>query len=159
MTSDGYTAYLEAVESAFGDEVDYAMLSKVASREELEIRKQVISGDPDPDHISTSMARTAKPDVEDVVAAVHPEDQWVLEKDGEPRPRGHLALSALQLCADSFGDQNDAGDGRRCDGQALRSRLDSRHGGRGVAQATEAQDVSKEGLTYGCSRKRGCKVS
>ncbi len=55
LTTDGYTPYLEAVESAFGDEVDYAMLSKVASREELEIRKQVISGNPDPDHISTSM--------------------------------------------------------------------------------------------------------
>ena len=55
LTSDGYSAYLEAVESAFGGEVDYAMLSKVVSREELEIRKQVISGDPDPDHISTSM--------------------------------------------------------------------------------------------------------
>ncbi len=55
LTTDGYSAYLEAVESAFGDEVDYAMLSKVASREELEIRKQVISGDPDLDRISTSM--------------------------------------------------------------------------------------------------------
>ena len=55
LTTDGYSAYLEAVEAAFGDEVDYAMLSKVASREELEIRKQVISGDPDEDHISTSL--------------------------------------------------------------------------------------------------------
>ena len=55
LTTDGYSAYLEAVASAFGDEVDYAMLSKVASREELEIRKKIISGDPDPDHISTSM--------------------------------------------------------------------------------------------------------
>ena len=55
LTTDGYSAYLEAVEAAFGGEVDYAMLSKVASREELEIRKQVISGDPDEDHISTSL--------------------------------------------------------------------------------------------------------
>ena len=55
LTTDGYAAYLEAVASAFGDEVDYAMLSKVASKDELEIRKQIISGDPDPDHISTSM--------------------------------------------------------------------------------------------------------
>ena len=55
MTTDGYSAYLEAVEAAFGDEVDYAMLSKVASREELEVRKQIISGDPDEDHISTSL--------------------------------------------------------------------------------------------------------
>ena len=55
LTTDGYSAYLEAVAAAFGDEVDYAMLSKVASREELEIRKEVISGDPDEDHISTSL--------------------------------------------------------------------------------------------------------
>ena len=55
LTTDGYSAYLEAVEAAFGGEVDYAMLSKVASREELEIRKQVIFGDPDKDHISTSL--------------------------------------------------------------------------------------------------------
>ena len=55
LTTDGYSAYLEAVQAAFGDEVDYAMLSKVASRKELEIRKEVISGDPDPEHISTSL--------------------------------------------------------------------------------------------------------
>lgn len=55
LTTDGYSAYLEAVAAAFGEEVDYAMLSKVASREELEIRKEVISGDPDEDHISTTL--------------------------------------------------------------------------------------------------------
>ena len=55
LTTDGYSAYVEAVQAAFGDEVDYAMLSKVASRKELEIRKEVISGDPDEDHISTTL--------------------------------------------------------------------------------------------------------
>ena len=55
MTTDGYSAYLEAVAAAFGDDVDYAMLSKVASREELEIRKEIVSGDPDEDHISTTL--------------------------------------------------------------------------------------------------------
>ena len=55
LTTDGYSAYLEAVAAAFGDEVDYAMLSKIASREELEIRKEVISGDPDEAHISTTL--------------------------------------------------------------------------------------------------------
>ena len=55
LTTDGYSAYIEAVQSAFGDEVDYAILSKAASREELEVRKQIISGDPDSDHISTSL--------------------------------------------------------------------------------------------------------
>lgn len=55
LTTDGYSAYLEAVATAFGEEVDYAMLSKIASREKLEIRKEVISGNPDADHISTSL--------------------------------------------------------------------------------------------------------
>ena len=55
LTTDGFSAYLEAVQTVFGDEVDYAMLSKVASREDLEVRKQIISGDPDEDHISTSL--------------------------------------------------------------------------------------------------------
>lgn len=55
LTTDGYSAYLEAVAAAFGDEVDYAMLSKVSSREELAIKKEVISGDPDENHISTTL--------------------------------------------------------------------------------------------------------
>ena len=55
LTTDGYSAYVEAVQAVFGGEVDYAMLSKVSSRKELEIRKEVISGDPDEDHISTTL--------------------------------------------------------------------------------------------------------
>ena len=55
LTTDGYSAYLEAVEAAFGKEVDYAMLSKIVSRKELKIKKQIIEGDPDEDHISTSL--------------------------------------------------------------------------------------------------------
>lgn len=68
LTSDGHKAYLEAVEGAFGGDVDYAMLVKIlgASPESLNgryspaectsIRKERIEGDPDPKHISTSYA-------------------------------------------------------------------------------------------------------
>jgi IS1 family transposase len=64
LTTDGHRAYLEAVEGAFGCEVDYAMLQKIyeSSQEETryspakrvgcEVRK--IQGIPDPQHISTS---------------------------------------------------------------------------------------------------------
>jgi len=68
LTSDGHKAYLEAVEGAFGADVDYAMLVKVygASPESMKGRyspaecigahKERIEGDPDPKHVSTSFA-------------------------------------------------------------------------------------------------------
>lgn len=66
LTSDGLKAYLEAVEGAFGANVDYAQLVKIygASPESAKGRyspaectgivKTPIEGDPDPKHISTS---------------------------------------------------------------------------------------------------------
>ncbi len=66
LTSDGHKAYLEAVEGAFGADVDYAMLVKLygASSESAKGRyspaectgaiKMPIEGKPDPKHISTS---------------------------------------------------------------------------------------------------------
>jgi IS1 family transposase len=66
LTSDGHRVYLEAVESAFGSEIDYAMLVKVFGRgqepdtrysppECIGTQLAVISGNPNPKHISTSM--------------------------------------------------------------------------------------------------------
>ena len=66
LTSDGHRVYLTAVESAFGSDVDYAMLVKIFGREqELDTRYSppecigtqlaVITGIPNPKHISTSM--------------------------------------------------------------------------------------------------------
>ena len=65
LTTDGHKSYLEAVEGAFGCDVDYAMLVKIYGKEpEAQkryspakcegIKKTVICGDPDADHISTS---------------------------------------------------------------------------------------------------------
>jgi IS1 family transposase len=66
LTSDGHKAYLEAVEGAFGADIDYAILNKVygASPESAKgryspaecigVTKQRIEGDPDPKHVSTS---------------------------------------------------------------------------------------------------------
>jgi IS1 family transposase len=66
ITTDGHRAYLDAVEEAFGADIDYAMLQKIygASSDE-ETRRyspakcigcdlKVVSGDPDPKHVSTS---------------------------------------------------------------------------------------------------------
>lgn len=68
LTTDGHKPYLQAVEDAFGSEIDYAMLIKIygASPEGPEVRyspaqcmgakKAVIQGKPDWKHISTSYA-------------------------------------------------------------------------------------------------------
>jgi IS1 family transposase len=64
LTSDGLKVYLEAVEGAFGCDIDYAMLVKTyaASQEETRYSPAVctsceskpVMGHPDPKHISTS---------------------------------------------------------------------------------------------------------
>jgi IS1 family transposase len=66
LTSDGHKAYLEAVEGAFGGDVDYAILHKVygSSPESMKgkyspaecigTQKHRIEGDPDLQHVSTS---------------------------------------------------------------------------------------------------------
>jgi IS1 family transposase len=65
LTTDGHRVYLDAVESAFGAEIDYAMLVKLYGNDResetryspaecIGCRTAVISGNPDPKHISTS---------------------------------------------------------------------------------------------------------
>src|SRR3954471_10225317 len=66
LTSDGHKAYLQAVEGAFGGDIDYAILHKVYGQspesakgryspaECIGIEKHRIEGDPDIKHVSTS---------------------------------------------------------------------------------------------------------
>jgi len=65
ITTDGHRAYAEAVEGAFGMEVDYAMLIKLYGNPEqpdtryspgvcIGTETVFVSGRPDPDHVSTS---------------------------------------------------------------------------------------------------------
>ena len=67
LTSDGHKAYLEAVEGAFGGDIDYAMLVKIyGAAPEGEVRYspaqclganiRTVEGNPDDRHISTSYA-------------------------------------------------------------------------------------------------------
>ncbi len=55
LTSDAYALYIEAIYRAFGSQVDYAMLKK-EHKPDSPSRKTRISGDPDDDLISTSIA-------------------------------------------------------------------------------------------------------
>ncbi len=67
LTTDGYRPYLTAVEGAFGNEIDYAMLHKIYGPPAGQVNERryspavcngidvkVIQGDPDPSEISTS---------------------------------------------------------------------------------------------------------
>jgi len=68
LTSNGHKAYLEAVEGAFGDDVDYAQLVKLygtapesmkgrySPSECIGARPERVTGNPDPRHVSTSYA-------------------------------------------------------------------------------------------------------
>jgi hypothetical protein len=67
LTTDGHNQYLEAVEESFGGDIDYAMIIKIyatgvgkkdqtrySPAECVGCEKKVISGNPNPDHVSTS---------------------------------------------------------------------------------------------------------
>src|SRR5271165_3346835 len=65
ITTDGHRAYIEAVENAFGADIDYAQLQKIyGASMENETRyspakcigcdMKTVSGNPDPKHVSTS---------------------------------------------------------------------------------------------------------
>jgi IS1 family transposase len=68
LTTDGLNIYLEAVADSFGSQIDYAQLQKIYGKEGstansekkyspaecIGCKKRVVSGNPDPEHISTS---------------------------------------------------------------------------------------------------------
>jgi hypothetical protein len=65
LTTDGHQPYLRAVEDAFGDDIDYAMLVKIygegpntearySPAQCMGARKAVITGEPEHKHVSTS---------------------------------------------------------------------------------------------------------
>jgi len=68
LTTDGHKAYLEAIEGAFGADIDYAMLVKLYGNEggvSSEVRyspaqctgakKTAVTGNPDMEQVSTAM--------------------------------------------------------------------------------------------------------
>jgi IS1 family transposase len=71
LTTDGHKAYLNAVEEAFGDDIDYAQLVKLygeapeafkgrySPAECIGARKEKVTGEPDRDHVSTSYVERA----------------------------------------------------------------------------------------------------
>jgi IS1 family transposase len=70
LSTDGHKAYLEAVEGAFGMEVDYAQIHKIygsgpaapgrySPAECIGVEKRLVMGSPKPEHVSTSYIERA----------------------------------------------------------------------------------------------------
>jgi hypothetical protein len=55
ISTDGFVSYPAAIKSAFGPWAEYAQIIKKIVKKELKIEKRVITGDVDPEDISTSL--------------------------------------------------------------------------------------------------------
>ena len=109
LTSDGHKPYLEAVEQAFGADIDYAMLQKIygnvgrrpaaatARRSASAARSRVIEGAPRSAAHLDQLRRASEPHDAHAHAPVHATDQRLLEEGREPRACGRAALHVLQL--------------------------------------------------------------
>jgi IS1 family transposase len=70
LSTDGLSTYIDAVEKAFGTDVDYAMIQKIYGTSEehdrryspaicIGAKREAIQGNPDPKHVSTSYVERA----------------------------------------------------------------------------------------------------
>jgi IS1 family transposase len=96
LTTDGHKAYLSAVESAFGSEIDYAMLIKIYGKGNenpertyslavcMGARKAVISGRPGFKHISTSHTERQNLSMQMGMRRFNVIDKPLFKEGGEP---------------------------------------------------------------------------
>ena len=131
MTTDGHKMYLEAVEGAFGADIDYSMLHKLYGADPepdkryspakcIGVTHQPIMGDPDPDHVFDQHRGTAELEHENEHTPFHSVDQRFQQEGREPGPRCEPALYVLQLRSYPSQPSSDSSDGGRC----LRARLE-----------------------------------
>ena len=109
LTSDGHRAYLEAVEGAFGGDVDYAQLVKIyGTRPErcagplqpaecIGARKQRDRRQPESGARQHVLCRAAEPQDADAHAPLHAADQCLLKEGREPRAHGRAVHDVLQF--------------------------------------------------------------
>ena len=97
LTTDGHRAYLQAVEDAFGGDVDYAQLIKVYGPENpgagrysppacIGVRDSRRHGRAGPAARQHQLRRAVQPDHADDEPAVHPADERLLQEGREPPP-------------------------------------------------------------------------
>ena len=122
VTTDGHRAYLEAIDTGFGVDVDYAQLIKLYgevphpagrySPAQIQGTKTFCCpGKPDPAHIIDQLRRAPESHHAHVDEAVYAIEQRLLEKGREPCLFGRDPLHALQLRAHSSKPADHPGDG------------------------------------------------
>ena len=109
ITTDGHKAYLDAIDTAFGGEVDYAMLVKLygAAPESAKGRyspaectgiiKTPISGDPEHEAHFNVLCRAQQSQRADALAPHDAAYERLFKEDGKPRARDGAALPVLQF--------------------------------------------------------------
>ncbi len=108
LTSDGHRPYLVAVDTVFGDDVDYAMLHKIYGSDPvgekryspavcIGAQKRKITGEPDAKHISTSYAERAN-----LTMRMHMRRFTRLTNAFSKRVENHVAAVALHTMFYNF---------------------------------------------------------
>ena len=108
LTSDGLKVYLEAVEGAFGADIDYAMLHKIYQSTQEETRyspakcigceTKRVMGNPDPAHISTSYVER-----QNLSMRMHMRRFTRLTNAFSKKLKNHLAAVAVYFMYYNFG--------------------------------------------------------
>ena len=130
LTSDGHKAYLEAVEGAFGSNIDYAMLVKVygpapegqrrySPAECIGAVKHRVEGNPDPKHVSTSYAERQNLNIRMGNRRMTRLTNAFSKKAANHASHDGDLFHALQFRAHPSNAENHAGDGGRRHDKAL----------------------------------------